>query len=90
MIESLCQVSYCSISYSKCARLSKTNMQKSIWYHHEDATNLCFAFTSVVGDKFTVSWATDALNTKLYLIHDISVEHLQTRLREFHIIMDRN
>ncbi len=28
--------------------------------------------------------------TKLYLIHDISIEHLQMRLHEIHMIMDRN
>jgi hypothetical protein len=43
-------------------------MQKSIWYHHKDATNLCFACTSIVDDKFTVSWETDELNSIATLI----------------------
>ena len=70
-------------------------MQKAIWHHREDDTNLCFACTSIVDGKFTVSGQLlRSLSLLPYpnlsLIHDITAEHSQMRLDEFHIIMGRN
>jgi len=57
----LCQVNFVKyfLLHLREARYNKQTsagamMQKSIWYHRDDATNLCFACTSIVDDKFTV------------------------------------